>query len=196
MREGGRPHLRLLSLLLLGVAAIILLVVVLESANITHIFDRPNMGTSTIPAKISTDAESDNKSSSDKSATFDTTGQANQAAPSDKTSAPPSGGAELASPTGSFASNHHPSLEEIDDASGEESVCVTTPGASCTITFTKDGIVKTLGSKKVDVTGTVIWKWDVKTAGFTVGTWEIVATATLDGQTRSTTDLQKLEVQP
>jgi len=53
-----------------------------------------------------------------------------------------------------------------------------------------------LEAKKTDSKGTVIWTWDVKTAGFEAGSWKVTATSSLNGQTKSANDLQNLEVQP
>jgi hypothetical protein len=134
--------------------------------------------------------------------------QAQQDTPSDKTSpstntdnsSPDSNtttdtSASLASPSGTFVSNHRPSLSGANGVpSSEQSVCNTTPGASCYITFTNGDIVKTLASQKANNNGVVIWNWDVKDAGFTEGSWQITATATFNGTTKSTNDSLKFEV--
>jgi hypothetical protein len=99
-------------------------------------------------------------------------------------------------PTGTFVSNHHPSLAGTSRPSSEQSTCVTVPGATCYIQFTKGDIVKTLPTKTADSDGSVIWNWDVSTAGFTEGTWKITAVAQAGGKTFEATDSMNLEVQP
>lgn len=177
---------------ILVAAAIILVMAALEFTNTTHIFHRSKATTSTIPAKAITDNEVGNNNTPESS----TGEQAGTSKTGDKSITAPSSGADLLAPSGNFVSNHHPSLKETSNSSGEESVCITTPGAECTITFKQGDVTKTLESKKVDNSGTVIWQWDVEDAGFVAGTWQVTATATLNGQTKSTTDLQNLEVLP
>jgi len=113
---------------------------------------------------------------------------ASQAAPS---------GTDLAAPYGTFVSDHHPSLSGANNTpSSELSTCTTTPGASCYITFTKDGVTKKLASQTTDGSGSTSWHWDVSQAGLSEGTWEISAVSSLGGQTKTTIDTFKLEVQP
>ena len=104
----------------------------------------------------------------------------------------------LVTPYGTFVSNHKPSLRNSVSPSSEESVCITTPGASCTIIFTnvKDNTNKKLDAKLADNKGTVYWSWDVKEAGFYAGTWKIQAIATSNGQSKSSEDSLGLEVLP
>ncbi len=104
----------------------------------------------------------------------------------------PSSGASLQQPSGQFVSNHHPGKDDAPTA--EQSVCNTTPGAKCMITFKKGDTTKTLEAKTADSNGNVIWNWDTKDAGFTSGSWTITATATLNGQSLSAQDTQNLEV--
>jgi hypothetical protein len=80
--------------------------------------------------------------------------------------------------------------------SGEQSVCITSAGASCYITFKRLGIVKTLETKIADSKGSVYWDWDVNKAGFSAGSWQITATATANGQTKSVNDTLDLKVTP
>ncbi len=119
-----------------------------------------------------------------------------QADTSDKTQASSSA---LVKPSGAFVSNHRPSLSGSGGVpSSEVSVCNTTPGATCTITFTNTGnnAVKTLASQKTDSNGAVYWSWDINTAGFSQGTWTIAATSSLNGQSLSAKDALNLEVLP
>lgn len=107
-----------------------------------------------------------------------------------------SSGTNLTKPSGQFVSNHHPSLSGSKEMYSESSVCNTTPGASCYITFTMGSLIKKLGAQLADTNGAVYWDWDIKTAGLSQGTWTINAVASLNGQTLSAQDSQNLEVQP
>lgn len=106
------------------------------------------------------------------------------------------GNLALISPYGSFVSNHHPNLDGSPAPSEEQSVCNTTPGASCYIQFTKEGVTKTLPTETADSNGVVSWSWDINQAGFTTGSWQITAIASLNGQTKTTQDPMSLEVGP
>lgn len=100
-------------------------------------------------------------------------------------------------PSGTFVSNHKPSLGSTSAPSQEQSVCNTLPGATCVIQFVnKDGITKTLPTQAVGSSGSVIWNWDVKQAGFSQGSWQITAVASLNGQTKTTADALPMQVQP
>lgn len=104
--------------------------------------------------------------------------------------------ASLIAPTGSFVSNHHPNLGGSPAPNQEQSVCNTTPGATCNIEFTKSGVVKSLGSKITDSSGATYWTWTLQGIGLTQGSWKIVAVATLNGQTRTAEDALAIDVQP
>lgn len=108
----------------------------------------------------------------------------------DKTGAP-------AKPYGTFVSNHRPSLTNKNGVpADEESVCQGTPGATCSIVFTKGGATKSLPQKTLDSSGTASWDWNIVDAGFTQGSWQIKAISTLNGKTAEATDSLALEVQP
>jgi len=112
----------------------------------------------------------------------------------------PSGGQagsnNLVAPSGSFVSNHKPSLSGSSAPSQEVSTCNTTPGAQCYIEFQQGDIVKKLDAQTVDGNGSTNWKWDVAKAGFNEGSWQIKAVATYNGESKTTTDSFTLEVQP
>lgn len=105
--------------------------------------------------------------------------------------------AALIEPYGNFVSNHTPGKN--GSPSVITSVCVTTPGAKCTITFTSaanPAVVKTLEAGTAGADGAVYWNnWDVRAAGFTNGAGNIKANATLNGQTKSAADSIAFEVQ-
>jgi hypothetical protein len=101
----------------------------------------------------------------------------------------------LAAPSGDFVNNHNPSLSS-QTLSQMFSVCNTTPGASCEITFTNlsTNVTKTLTKQTAKGSGTAYWSWTLQQLGMTQGTWKTVATATYGDQVKSTTDAMNLEV--
>jgi hypothetical protein len=109
---------------------------------------------------------------------------------------PGTGSTTLVAPTGNFVSNHHPSLSGDSAPMLESSVCTSTPGAACKITFTKDGITKSLHEETTDSGGSVYWDWKLQDLDLTTGPWKITAIVNLNGQTKSTTDAMSLEVSP
>lgn len=139
--------------------------------------------------KVSTN-QSTNTSSSPSNSNTPSTASTKQAAPSGSVSG------TLLSPTGSFVSNHHPNLSGHPAPNQEQSVCNTTPSAMCDIEFSMNGVTKSLGSKVADSGGAVYWTWTLQNIGLTQGSWKITAKATLNDQTKSTTDSLNLEVQP
>jgi hypothetical protein len=105
------------------------------------------------------------------------------------------GSTELAAPSGTFVSNHAPSLGN-SSRSQESSVCNTTPGATCVISFTMGSTTKTLDSKVADDNGAASWDWSPGGLGLSAGSWTIKATATRDGQSKSSQDSLPLNVSP
>lgn len=192
-QKSNTPVWRQKRYILLLVGTMALVVLILELTNTTHIFHKSKPVSGTIPSTtLNSDESKDSSNGNSDNGTTDST--TNGSPPlTQKTTAPPVSGSNLIAPSGSFVSNHSPSLS---NSPGMESVCVTTPGAACTITFTKDGIIKTLESRVADTNGTVVWAWNIAKAGFDTGGWNIAATATLDGQAKSTNDLKNLEVNP
>jgi hypothetical protein len=104
--------------------------------------------------------------------------------------------AAAAAPSGNFVSNYAPSLSATGAKEQIQSVCNTTPGATCTISFSKDGTTKSLEKRVTDKGGSSYWTWTLKDIGLTAGNWKITATAELNGHQTSTTDTLPLEVQP
>lgn len=102
----------------------------------------------------------------------------------------------LRAPSGDFVSNHEPNLDGDPAPDTLESVCVTTPGASCTISFKQNGIIKTLPAQMTDAEGAAYWNWKLQDYGLTTGEWIIVARATLGDQTKTSEDSLKLTVKP
>jgi hypothetical protein len=175
-----------------------LLALVIVLAGIYLIFKKPTAKSGVIP--VTTQA-SQPKSTADKtdsnnlpSVSDKNDGSSNLPAP---TGTPPNTPVSLQAPSGTFVSDHQPSLSGADGApSTEVSVCTTTAGATCYLKFTKDGVVKTLPVQTTDGSGSTSWRWDVSAAGFTTGNWQVIAVAALGDQVKSTTDGFRLEVQP
>lgn len=101
---------------------------------------------------------------------------------------------EVAKPFGTFVSNHHPKLSGDNSQLTIQSVCSSTPGAKCLITFSKDGVVKSLPEQVVGSDGSTLWEWNIKGAGITEGIWSIKAIARIGDKTSETTDSLNLEV--
>ncbi|MBI3624229.1 hypothetical protein HY218_01205 [Candidatus Saccharibacteria bacterium] len=169
---------------LLGIVALVMVV----SVYVQH--KQPNQ--TTIPSTSPNTSQPTNTdkqpASSNQSSDRDTTNE--------KSGSPGAVASTLLKPSGTFVSNHHPNISGSPAPSTEQSVCNTSPGARCTITFTKGNSTKSLNSQVADATGATYWTWDVKDAGFTPGSWQITAVATLGDQTLSTSDSLTLEVGP
>jgi hypothetical protein len=98
-------------------------------------------------------------------------------------------------PSGSFVSNHKPG--QNGSPTEESSVCLTTPGASCTITFTMNNTTKSLPAQTADSSGTAYWaSWTPASVGLTAGSWKVSAVATWGTQSATTQDPVPLEVSP
>lgn len=102
---------------------------------------------------------------------------------------------ELVSPHGNFVSSHKVSLSAMKDAK-LESICNTTPGASCIIEFKKDGVTRALSTRTANNNGNVTWNWSPQEINIGQGSWKIVVTAQFAGRSTTVTDLQNLEVSP
>lgn len=181
--------------LVLGVVSLLIILGLVTIYLIRHNSDDIAISTKTIPTIENKDSSVDSSkdTSSDANTATDTTTKDNN---STGTGTTDSTLTLTDAPSGSFVSNHRPSLSS-SDLKNEASTCTTIPGATCKIVFTKsDGSTKELTAQKAGNNGTVLWNWDVKSAGFTEGEWTIVATATLNNSSKSTTDSIKLTVLP
>jgi hypothetical protein len=98
-------------------------------------------------------------------------------------------------PSGDLVSDHEPNLSGSPDPNTMTSVCTSSPGASCRITFTMNGVTKSLPAQTIDSGGSTYWiNWKLQTVGLSVGSWQVKATASLNGQSASTTDAKALVV--
>lgn len=102
----------------------------------------------------------------------------------------------LVAPSGDFVSDHHPNLSGSPAPNSMTSVCNTTPGATCQITFTMGNTVKSLPTQTTDSGGTTYWNWTLQQIGLTQGTWTIKATSSLNSNSLSASDVMNLVVSP
>ena len=105
-----------------------------------------------------------------------------------------SASASLVAPTGNFVSDHHPNLSGSPAPNSMTSVCNTTPGAKCQISFTNGSDTKYLPTQTTDAGGATYWYWTLQNIGLTAGNWTIAATSTLNGNSQSSTDPMTLVV--
>jgi hypothetical protein len=145
-------------------------------------------------------ANNANTSSSDSTETSDTPrpttdkGQTEAPVPATETPTANPDNLPVTKPSGSFVSNHKPG--QNGSPIEEESICITTPGASCVITFAMNGTTKSLQAVVADSTGTAYWFWTPASAGLTAGNWTVSAVATWGTQSATTQDPVPLEVSP
>lgn len=102
----------------------------------------------------------------------------------------------LVEPTGTFVSNHSPNLSGSPSPNKIQSVCSTTPHATCFIRFTKGDVVVETPKQEVDSGGGAYWTWTLADLNITEGGWSVEAVATLDGQTKTAKDSMTMEVKP
>lgn len=185
-----RPIIVISSLVLLVLVA----VVSLEASGVTHFFHQPKSSVGTSDA-----ANSKNKVATPVTTAPTTPGTIDktQSGTSTPVSAPdsekrsPATSTALLAPTGTFASAH----KSVPINATLSSVCNTTSGAQCRITFTMGGVTKSLDAQTADRVGAVYWNsWTPESIGLTAGQWQITAVATLNGQTATSTDSLALEI--
>lgn len=147
----------------------------------------------TIPTSKKTNSSPPSNTKSQKAAT----NQANPPSGGDNAKLPGSAvstSAVLATPFGTFVSNHKPG--QNGSPSTEQSTCNTTPGATCDIQFTNgSGVTKSLGAEVADGNGTTYWSWDINGGTLAPGSWHITAVVKLNGQTKTASDPTLLEIQ-
>lgn len=179
---GQKRHL--LKWLVLGLILLAGLVTILEVTNTTTLFHNepePAAGPGTLEkGRNTTSTPAENKNETNSSSKEPTTEDPQ-----------PTPGTPPKTPVGNFVSSHYAGLGDT-----EQSTCNTTPGANCTITFTKDGVAKSLPIKKADGEGSVIWVWKPSDIGLTVGSWKVTAVASVGDQQTTAEDAIALEVSP
>lgn len=183
----GRSRKKYLWLALGAILALASTLSALELTNTTHLLHKKDgpVVTASQQTKGETQTKnSDQQSGSSKSST-DQKSQGGGNAASNLT---------LLAPSGNFVSNHRPNLSGSPAPNSINSVCTTTPGASCKITFTKDGATKSLPPQIVDQGGSTYWNWKLQDIGLTQGSWKIEAIASLNEQASTSSDVLNLEV--
>ena len=165
-----------IKLLILGTIVVLLII---GGYFIYRYYNHSNNQSSNIQAPISSQNNSPNatKSVSDKN---------NNSNPDATTT--------LVAPYGSFVSNHFPNLSESPAPSSLTSVCNTSAGATCQITFTNGSTTKSLPAQSTNSSGYTYWSWNIQDIGLTVGTWKIQATSSYKGQTKTSMDGMNLVV--
>ena len=184
---------------LLGISSVVLVliatVILLERANVTHLFH--DAAPKALPVTASPDTKgepstSQTASNSDKSSQNSSTPTTSSQPGDQKSSSSGSTGGTLLSPAGDFVSAH----KNVPSSASLSSVCNTTAGATCKISFTStNGTVKSLDSQTTDRGGSTYWNsWSPKAIGLTTGSWTVQAIASLNGQTKTSSDALPLEV--
>lgn len=173
----------------LGVLLIIGVFAALELTDTTHVFHKGGSGKPAVSASQSTKGEpsNDGGEKSSESNKDDPT-----ATPSDSTPEKNIGSSSsLIAPTGNFVSAH----SNVPVSAALSSVCNTTSGAECRISFESGGTTKSLPAQIVDAGGSAYWNsWTPKSIGLTPGRWKVQAIAALGSATRSSDDAMDLVV--
>lgn len=159
-----------------------LVVFALEYTNKTHFF-HTEQPAPTASQNTKGEVQTNSDKSSNSGSTTDTPVTSPQPN-NQKTGSGNSSSTTLVTPTGDFVSAHNIALN-----TPVTSVCNTTSGATCTITFIKDGVTRSLDKQTTDSGGTSYWfNWTPKSIGLSAGTWKVQANASLNGQTKSAQD--------
>jgi len=202
-RSKSRPKLSKKPFIVVGLVVIVLLIAFVIVDKTTSLFKKsPDMSGSSYTKGIPQSSGSSSSSSSTSSKGDGTSGGSSSSSGSSSTgSTSQSSGsttqATLTTPLGNFVSDHHPNHGGSPAPNTITSVCSTTPGATCIISFTMNGVTKSLPKQTVDAGGSTYWNnWTLQSVGLTAGSWKIQATATLNGQTATATDAMDLVVSP
>lgn len=83
-------------------------------------------------------------------------------------------------PTGPFVNTHRFSLDGNDAPGAGQSICRTSPGATCTVSFLTGAgdVAASLDPQTVPAQGVVSWDWSPARIGLGAGSYEIEVTAT------------------
>lgn len=174
---------------LVVIGALLVVLATLEITNATHFFHKNNVATSGVIS--STNPYNSNTGTNNKTTASADTKESS--AGNQNISSSGSTAVSLQAPYGTFVSNHLPGKNGTNTQ--EESVCSSTPGASCYMKFVQGSIVKTLKNQILDSSGTTYWLWDTKSAGLTSGSWQVFAIVNLNSQTKTSKDAQDLVIQ-
>lgn len=189
-------RVRLVCVVAISLAVVAVVLFLLDITNVIHLYHKhvPTSASSYTKGEPQTSSKPSvaNKSNTTSPSTSNGTQQTVQG----NSSVGSVAAVDLLSPTGDFVSDHHPNLSGSPASNTMTSVCNTTPDASCTISFTLNGITKSLSAKIVDSGGSAYWNWTLQGIGLTTGSWVIQATASLGGQTKTATDAMMLTISP
>lgn len=178
--------LRKPKILVLTLAAVALLLFAgLELTNMVDLINTKQAGAPDITSSGSSPATSDKSVDEVSNESSPTSNQPNETPKSTTTSSQ-----YLKSPDQSTYVNTHTASLNSD----LQSVCVTSPSATCVIQFTKSGVTKSLKPGVADNSGSVIWTWKPSDIDLTSGAWTITAKASLNGQTKISQDAIKLQI--
>ncbi len=200
-KKSKRSKFRVSKLIIGVVVLVVLVLVVLELTNTTHFFHKASdvipSTSPTITSSSGTKSANGSSTATSNTSTNTTNTTTNTTTSTNpKTGSPTASTAPLLAPFGTFVSDHHPNLSGSPAPSAEQSVCNTTPSATCYISFTNNGVTKSLATQTADNNGSTYWSWDVNKNGLSAGDWTVTAYATLNGVTSSTKDPQTLDVSP
>lgn len=186
---------------LIGSAIVLAICLFLFGLAVAHVINLPwqHNNTDNISGVDSSGASNSNKSNDkpSKDLTNNTSGSNNNndkvATGGNNTGEPSLSNVPIKKPYGTFVSNHTPGQNGAPNTIN--SVCDTTAGITCTITFTKAGVTKSLGTKRTNRDGTVHWdNWTPESIGLTSGSWTIEAIAKSGSKQASAQDNILLEI--
>ena len=180
----------------LAVLSIALLVLAgLELTDKIYLFHDKKVPVTIPSTKPVTAPEVNDKKTDTKSTPSTTSGGAESSAsatPKSPQASTPDTKAPLVAPYGVFVSNHFPGRN--GSPSKEESLCNSTPGASCYMEFrnTTSGETTRLASQTINSQGSTSWSWDAKI--LPNGKWQVTAVAVRGAEIKKTSDPILLEV--
>jgi hypothetical protein len=188
-----KRHFRPVLVTLFGIIVLAIVATLLEATHVVHFFHttRPTSASQYTKGQSGSSATGTNTGNTSGSSNSHDAPQVNdQKANVDSTNT----STDLLAPIGDFVSDHHPNLSGHPAPNLETSVCTSTPGATCEITFTSNGITKSLPSETTDSGGSAYWNWKLQDIGLTPGSWQIQATASLNGQSKNASDSLQLVI--
>ena len=97
-------------------------------------------------------------------------------------------------PSGLFLNTHVLSLGGTNAPSAGQSVCKTSPGATCEIRFSNDSGTHTLAAKVAGADGIAQWSWTPADVGLTVGHWTVDIVASRGAATVTANDPLGLQI--
>jgi hypothetical protein len=170
-------------------SALVVIFVLLELTNTTHILHKSGSQSDKSTNNGQSTNQGDGTSTKTPQGTTTQSDAADQPNDTKQTNAQVS---TLLDPTGNFVSAH----KNVPKSASLSSVCNTTSGAECKIVFTNGSTSKSLTSQTTDSNGSTFWNsWSPEDIGLTSGSWQVQAIATLNGQSKTSTDAMKLEIQ-